>query len=155
MKAVRRAVFLFSALALAVCAFAAPGQAASGQHLSAVGSLYCLVNRAGAGETPVVQSTCAGYADQFWALEPYGSYYHLRNTYTNKCIVTRGTADSGAIVSACGGWADQLWLAPWDGPHRTLVNKNSGKCLTSGTAPEAQPRQSGCTYGSLQQWDFF
>jgi hypothetical protein len=136
----------------------------AGEHLSASGSLYCLVNRAAAGETPVVQSTCSSqFADQFWSLEQAAgypnNYVHIRNTYTNKCIVTRGTGNSAAVATGCGNFADQIWWAPFSGRYRVFHNANSGKCLTSRTNPEGQPFQSApCDDAGtnlLQLWDEF
>jgi ricin-type beta-trefoil lectin protein len=134
----------------------------AGEHLSAAGSLYCLVNRAAAGETPVVQSTCSSqFADQFWSLDQAAgypaNYVHIRNTYTNKCIVTRGTGDSAAVATGCANFPDQIWWAPFSGGYRVFHNVNSGKCLTSRTNAEGRPFQSApCDDANLLQlWEQF
>jgi hypothetical protein len=82
----------------------------AGWHLRKTETNLCLVAQAGSGERPVLQTTCANFADQGWFIEQQGSYVRIRSSFLpgNPCLTVRNSG-VGAVAAACTGLADQDW----------------------------------------------
>jgi len=102
------------------------------KNIVAANSGLCLTNNASA--TGVIQSTCDTSANLQWTLAAVGSYYHIVNQGTGKCLnVPRSSTTPGTqlIEYGCqstGTYNDQWSLVPAGGNYH-IVNRYSGQCV--------------------------
>lgn len=135
-----------------------------GFHVHNLNSGNCLASRSGAGERPVIQTSCddpshgSVWADQYWHLvpvNPSAGEYRIRSILLGLCIAARGSGESPAIATTCGAggqWVDQIWTIRYDGTKNAdqYVNKSSDLCLVARGSGESQAVQSTCATG--QNW---
>ncbi|ROP28195.1 RICIN domain-containing protein [Couchioplanes caeruleus] len=143
----------------------AQASAFAGIQLRNANSNLCLVSRAGSGERPVVQSTCANpptyWADQYWEyiypdrLNNPG-YVRVRNVALGLCLTARGAAETAAVTTTCGsGWAwpDQIWrltyVPRWNADR--IQNLSSGNCLAARGSGESLAVVTTCNDGWIDQ----
>lgn len=125
----------------------------------------CLAAHAGAGERPVVQTSCdtPGQVrfDQYWELVTVNQAQHkyrLRSTALQLCVATRGSGESAAVATTCNtgtGWPDQIWTtqAVSGVAADRFINNSSNLCLVArGNSIESQALQSTCGNWADQYW---
>jgi hypothetical protein len=125
----------------------------------------CLAAHAGAGERPVVQTTCDSPQqvrfDQYWQIVPVNQAeqkYRIRSTSLLLCVATRGVGESAAVATTCNtgtNWPDQIWTAQTvSGVNANrFINDNSNLCLAArGDSSESPVLQSTCGNWADQYW---
>nr|AGU11701.1 Ricin-type beta-trefoil lectin domain [uncultured organism] len=116
----------------------------------------CFEVRSTASDVQVLKVTCnLESTRQYWGLQYAGTgdYYQVKNKYSGKCLVVRGTANEAvAVQSTCGNFSDQHWLIQQDASSKNfrLKSRSSGKCLVM-RGSQANARQYTCGNQYLDQ----
>ncbi|GGS21164.1 ricin-type beta-trefoil lectin domain protein [Actinokineospora fastidiosa] len=157
---------LAALVATGLTAAPAQGVDTQGHHIRNMDSHLCLVSRQGAGERPVIQSTCdysAGtvWEDQYWRLIPVdedANLWRVQNVLTRLCVVARGYEPTTVIATVCGPangylYADGIWrieyIDKWDAFR--YQNYKSDLCLAVRGDQEVQAVTAPCDEQAADQ----
>ena len=123
----------------------------------------------------VVQSHCAGTANQTWKVYYFGNVHNLvlEAKHSQKCLDVKdsGFQHAADVVQRTCDWGfahpdwgdSQVWEPYWIKtvvgiPYYILVNENSGKCLDVAWFTQADGGdvlQADCTGADNQLWDLY